>query len=40
MMTRFMWPKIILRYLWYLFLLEMIIILFQGPEKGFRYLGL
>ena len=40
MMTRFMWPKIILRYLWYLFLLVMIIILFQGPEKGFRYLGL
>ena len=37
---RFIWPKIILRYLWYLFLLVMIIILFQGPEQGFRYLGL
>ena len=38
--ARFVWLKITARFLWYLFLLVMIFILFQGPEKGFRYLGL
>ena len=34
------WFGLTIRLLWYLFLIGLIAVLFQGPEKGFRYLGL
>jgi len=34
------WGGIVLRFLWYLLLIILIFALWQGPDQGFRYLGL